>query len=228
MSALGTALQGAPRHVCRVPKGRPVFRQGDAADSVLQLKEGCVRLEMSDPWGRRQILAFLFPNDILWVGYERRWAAAEAVTDCVLTRYGGVSALHPSASAAPALLASADCLMQEIAQHLTLLTRAPAAERFGQFLAWLAARQPQPGVLHLPMSREDIADFLGIAPGTVSRQLRQFVREGRLRRLGPRRYLVGLVDGPHRAAPPLSAAAWEARSWGQPRFASASPDRMDS
>jgi CRP/FNR family transcriptional regulator, nitrogen fixation regulation protein len=71
--------------------------------------------------------------------------------------------------------------LQHVENHLLLLGRQTAQERVGAFLLEMNGRQTSADVIALPMSRLDIADYLGLTIETVSRVLSKFQRKGYLR-----------------------------------------------
>lgn len=189
-----TAVELVQHRLTGVLKGNDVFHQGDPADAVFRVEHGCVRLHLDDEAGYRQVIAFIFPGQAFCVGQETRWASATAVTDSVLTKFSKEALWNLAGvdtQAAMSLLLSSDQLLIELAQHLNRLTHLPAPERMTWFLGWLAQHNGADNderTFDLPMSRQDIADFLGIAPETVSRLVRQLTTDGKLRQVGKRRY----------------------------------------
>ncbi len=75
-------------------------------------------------------------------------------------------------------------------RHLTTLGRLDSTERVTLFLAETAALSDGPGPVHLPMSREEIADHLGLNAETVSRIFSRLRKSGLFRFLSPTEYLV--------------------------------------
>ena len=82
--------------------------------------------------------------------------------------------------------------LDQAQQRMLLLGRKSAEERLASFLIDLAERQ-ETTCLHLPMSRQDIADFLGLTIETVSRLFTRFKRAGMIDL--PDRHSVVLQDG---------------------------------
>ena len=74
--------------------------------------------------------------------------------------------------------------LQHVENHMLLLGRKTSRERVAAFLLEMNGRLTAAGVMALPMSRRDIADYLGLTLETVSRALSAFQRKGYLRFLG--------------------------------------------
>src|SRR5271154_6054731 len=162
-----------------------LFDQGAIAGSVFNVTAGIVRLYKSLPDGRRQIVGFALPGDFLGLALMDRYSvAAEAVTDVKVCRF-----------ARPAFLAYVDGRphllrrLHEFAGHelslaqdqMLLLGRRTAEEKVAAFLLNLQTRYGRIGTasvtVPLPMSRQDIADYLGLTIETVSRTLTRLARE---------------------------------------------------
>ncbi|MET0708934.1 MAG: Crp/Fnr family transcriptional regulator [Tardiphaga sp.] len=172
-------------HTRAFPAKAMLFDQGETADSVFNLVEGMVRLYKSLPDGRRQIVGFALPGDFLGLALmEGYGVAAEAVTDVKVCRFARPVFLN-YVEAKPHLLRR----MHEFAGHelslahdqMLLLGRRTADEKIAAFLLGLQRRYARTGTLTvhvpLPMSRQDIADYLGLTIETVSRTLTKFARD---------------------------------------------------
>ena len=159
--------------------GATIFFEGDPADSVYTLTSGTLRLSKLLPDGRRQIAGFIFPGDFLGLTMEDEHAfTAEAITEAELCRFprrrfDAFLDEHPHLERRLYLLAAHE--LAAARQQVVLLGRKTAAERVISFLLMLASRcRKEGGVADrvvLPMSRSDIADYLGLRIETVSREL---------------------------------------------------------
>jgi CRP-like cAMP-binding protein len=190
MSAPPFRLDHDGSRIVSLPRGRAIFHQGAAAEAVYRVERGCVRLQLEAEDGERQVIAFLFPGQLLCAGLETHWASAYAVSDCavaVIPRRR-LSAPDGAGDMARALLVSAEGLLAELAQHTARLRRARGMARVRWFLEWAAERSPcgASGSIEATISRRDIADFLGLSPETVSRLFRRLEACGELRRAGRR------------------------------------------
>lgn len=161
--------------------GETIFFEGDDASYVYNLTSGVLRLSKLLPDGRRQIAGFLFPGDFLGITMEDEHAfTAEAITPSTLcqfsrARFDAFVDTHPHLERRLYAIAA-----QELAaarQQLVLLGRKTAAERVASFLLMLADRYESTldalsaSEVVLPMSRSDIADYLGLRIETVSREI---------------------------------------------------------
>jgi CRP-like cAMP-binding protein len=99
-------------------------------------------------------------------------------------------------------------MLTELAHHLGRLSHSSAYERLSWFVAWVAdhTKATDDELLDLPMSRQEVADFLGIAPETVSRLFRRMEAGGRLLRVSARQYRYS-ADAPRDAAASAQHAA---------------------
>lgn len=171
-----------------VPAGRTIVIEGDPIDHYFRIASGSVRLYKSVADGRRQIIDFVGPNDCFGLlGLSTHAFSAEAISDLILIRYSkkrldDVIERRPGLSNQLFQLACTE--LDQARRRMLLLGRKNAEERLASFLIDLA-KQQETTCLHLAMSRQDIADFLGLTIETVSRLFSRFRR-------------LGLIDLPDR------------------------------
>lgn len=166
------AFTGAPSHYGR---NELIFGERDPAEYVYRVQCGAVRLFRVLSDGRRQIGAFYFTGDIFGLepGDEHSFSA-ESIGDSeiVVTSRQTVFRLAEHDSAFARQLwnrAAAD--LATARDHMLLLGRQTATERVAAFLMAMAEREHSERLVALPMSRQDIADYLGLTIETVSRTL---------------------------------------------------------
>ncbi len=163
-----------------------IFREGDAAHHLFNVLEGAVKLHKSLADGRRQVVGFLFPGDFMGLVRNAQYAySAEAVTTvavCGFERARFEKLMSEFAGMEKRLLAK--CGDELIAAHeqMLLLGRKSAFEKIASFLLALSGRAVKRGEpdnpVFLPMTRSDIADYLGLTTETVSRTFSELRRKG--------------------------------------------------
>lgn len=160
--------------------GTSIFMEGETVDRFYELVSGVVRLSKMLPDGRRQVLGFLFAGEVFTpAGFAfhsdgQANCTADAVTPVEfithrMSTVAGMLASRPELT--HELLATAGRNLLRVQQQMLLLGRMSAVERLAWFLAGMARQlnQGSGDLLHLPMSRLDIADYLGLTVETVSR-----------------------------------------------------------
>jgi CRP/FNR family transcriptional regulator, nitrogen fixation regulation protein len=177
------ALDAAATTVTR-DKDQTIYAEGDPADFCYRIVSGCVRTVKLMEDGRRQVVEFLLPGDLLGRdALDTHHQGAEAVTAVVL-RATRRSALETLADSNPAIARRLRSLaadgMRQAWERMMLLGRKTAVERIASFVLEMAARAPRAGQagVPLPMSRADIADHLGLTMETVCRTLSCLRQEG--------------------------------------------------
>lgn len=176
--------------------------QDDPASAVYNITEGVVRLYRLLSDGRRQIVGFLLPGDFLGLALSDRYAfSADAighVQACRFSRAGFSALVDEKPHLLRRLHAAATHELTQAQDHMVLLGRRNAEEKVATFLVSLRDRMVRLGLsavtLSLPMTRQDMADYLGLTLETVSRTISK---------LGRDRVLMVVPDGvrlldPHR------------------------------
>jgi len=152
-----------------------VFGEDEEAEYFYQVVAGAVRTYKVLQDGRRQIGAFYLPGDVFGLeAGERHAFSAEAVVESSvrIARRATVLALAAKEPELAADLWARTAGGLRLAQeHMLLLGRKSAEERVASFLLDMARRESATEMVELPMSRQDIADYLGLTIETVSRTL---------------------------------------------------------
>jgi CRP/FNR family transcriptional regulator, nitrogen fixation regulation protein len=170
-------------------KDTEIFGEAEPAEFIYQVLEGAVRSHKLLSDGRRQIGAFHLPGDIF--GFENgafHRFTAEAIVGSTV-RVVKRQSLERVAKNDPAmirgLLHMTTDNLQHVENHLLLLGRQSARERVAAFLLEMNGRLRSAGSMALPMTRRDIADYLGLTVETVSRAISAYQRKGYLKVAGP-------------------------------------------
>jgi len=169
-----------------------IFGEGQPAEYVYQVVSGAVRSYRLLDDGRRQIGAFQLAGDIfgLEVGPCHRLTAEATVRTRVrmVRRRAIEAAARRDAGLAYKLWAITSAELRHAEDHMVLLGRKTAAQRVASFLLEMDRRLSRFGEVALPVSRRDIADYLGLTLETVSRLVSEFHEKGLLTFFGPRRF----------------------------------------
>lgn len=170
------AALGGERLFCsefRYRRGTEVFGEGEETEYVYQIISGAVRTYKLLPDGRRQINSFHLAGDMFGLenGVAHRFTA-EAVVETrvrITKRRNLIETMRSRESGASRFLRLVTRNLQHAENHMLLLGRKTALERVAAFLLEIDRRLGHPQVVVLPMSRRDIADYLGLTVETVSR-----------------------------------------------------------
>ncbi|HWA60995.1 MAG TPA: helix-turn-helix domain-containing protein [Caulobacteraceae bacterium] len=163
-------------------KDQEIFGEGEAALHIFKVRSGAVRTFRVLSDGRRQIADFYLPGDVFGVeaGVERS-CSAEALTDTVVTVASRARLAEDEADTARALWRLAIKDLHRSHEHVLTLGRRNALERVASFLTDIAERMGAEDDIALPMTRQDMADYLGLTIETVSRTLSQLQASGVIR-----------------------------------------------
>jgi CRP-like cAMP-binding protein len=191
----------------RLSRGHTLFYAEDKADSFFEIVSGVIRCCRLTHDGRRQVFRFAEAGELLGISAEDDYGYSAEALDDVVVRRRRMSELD-EAMARDAVLRRRvlQSLRNEIVATRTqmmLLGRMNATERLTTFLHGLAAEASGDGCIELPMSRTDIADYLGLAIETVSRKFGELTALGIIQLETPQR--VRITD-PARMASMAEAA----------------------
>jgi len=178
----GDAIAAEPLHqamqmmgaTMSYPRNTEIFGDNEPADYLYKIVSGSVRTYKILSDGRRQVGDFYLPGDIFGLEFaDEHTLSAEAITDTkvLVIKRNALNALAGrDASVARQLFALTGRELGRVQAHVLLLIKS-AQERVASFLLEMAQRVPAGNSIELPMSRQDIADYLGLTIETVSRTL---------------------------------------------------------
>jgi CRP/FNR family transcriptional regulator len=174
-----------------------LFWEGDAVASVFQVVSGVIRTFRFTKDGRRGITAFILPGEILGLAFvEQCFYSAQAVVPSKVRRLSlaSVRARIEGEDIRRDYLAAVGRELQSAQSHILVLSQLGAEERVAAALLDLARRmgigEEGPVQLSIPMSRSDLADYLGLSVETVCRAITHLRRNGCIDLLGPRTIVI--------------------------------------
>jgi CRP/FNR family transcriptional regulator len=186
-----------------VPEGRLIFRAGDEVESYASIVSGVVKLIKTTSGGENHVAALMYPPEFM--GYssddEHRYSAVAAMEAELCT--------YPRAAFRRLLREDVEFCLRileytvseiEIFRHWTLMaTRRSSYERVAGFFLFLSRRAKNGGVaspgepvilVELPLTRTELADYLGLTLETVSRNVTRLKRKGLIELRGAREVIV--------------------------------------
>lgn len=189
-----------------MPYGRDseIYGEGEPADYLYKVVTGAVRTYKVLADGRRQIGSFYLPGDVfgLETGDDHSFSA-EAISDAkilVVERKALLALATRDSEVARQLWSVTGQELQRVQDHILVLIKT-AKERVVSFLLEMAKRHASGNDIVLPMSRQDIADYLGITIETVSRTLTELENSASIKLTSARhivlcnRRALGVLNG---------------------------------
>lgn len=182
-------------------KGEVLFHIGDKVDSIIIMNEGSVKAYKYTPEGREQILYVFSDGDFLGEQYLLREQEAgytvealEKVKVCMLSKsqFRQLLTLHSDISVK--IIKELGIRMNRLENTMQSMGIRSVDARISSLLLDFSSKygeQTSDGILiRLPLSREGIANYLGIARETVSRKLMQMENEGSIRSVSNKLLLI--------------------------------------
>ncbi len=155
-----------------------IFIQNDPAKHLFNITEGNVKIYQLLDDGRIQIIGFLYPGDFFGSYKNNKYNySAESIGDlktCVFDQKILEQYLDENPVLAKELLNQTSFELTVAQDRITVLGKLSAIERISTFLTNISEQRKRIGwqnnPISLPMTRQDIADYLGLTIETVSRE----------------------------------------------------------
>ena len=164
--------------------GQTIVLEGDPCSHCFRVLTGAVRLYKGTADGRRQLIDFLVAGDCFGLIGSHHSYGVEAITRSTLVKASRVTlatAVREQPGLAERLIERASAELARAHEHMLLLGRKNAQERVASLLVDLARRlgaEPSRSAFRLPISRQEMADQLGLTIETVSRTMTRLKQEG--------------------------------------------------
>jgi CRP/FNR family transcriptional regulator len=188
LATIATRMRVSPRTV--------IYREEAPATSVFIIGEGVVKAYKDLPSGRRWVTAFLYPADVFGLAENGLYIRnAQAVTHATLYRFNVdvlIDTLKSDGELQFKFLCKLTHEVREAQRQTIAIGRKDAVGRVAMFIRELEKQHGGSHELALPMSRSDIASYLGLSLESVSRATRALERRGVVRFTG--RHLVRITD----------------------------------
>ncbi|MBV7408506.1 transcriptional regulator FnrL [Maritimibacter sp. DP1N21-5] len=182
--------------------GQPILWKGDHMEFVASVVTGIATLSQTMEDGRTQMVGLLLPSD--FIGRPGRTeapfdvTAVSDVTVCCFRRRPFEGLMTTTPHIGQRLLEMTLDELDSAREWMTVLGRKTAREKIASLLVIVARRDaslrkqsPKNGMIFdLPLTRESMADYLGLTLETVSRQISALKKEGIIELEGKRRVIV--------------------------------------
>jgi CRP-like cAMP-binding protein len=182
-------------------KGQILYREGSLASSLYICYEGMVKTYRDLPSGRRRITTFLYSRDVFGLAESGRYVnTAQTVikTTCYRIPMDVLTAvLQQDAALQYVFLTKVTHELRQSQRRTIMMGRRDAAGRFAMFLMMMrqhGPNRPTSNVILLPMSRSDIAAYLGHSLEAISRATAQLSAQHLITFQG--RHAVRVLDMP--------------------------------
>lgn len=182
-------------------KGEDIYQTGNASDALYIVRRGRVKIYRISESGKEQILRILNPGDftgelaLFNESVHDAFASALVDTDiCMIKRNDLQNLLLKYPNISMKILSE---LSHRLAQSETQTTRATERVelRIALFLVESMDHNSKLDVITLPMSKKDLASYLGTTPETISRKLLEFEDAGLIKQLSNKSIKIIDVDG---------------------------------
>lgn len=181
-------------------KGEYLYQPGETSDSLYIIHTGLVRIFHLTESGKEQLVRFLFPGDFTGEMaifnssiHESFAEAAKETTVCILTRSNMQDILSKYPAIPLKIMEEFSNRLEKSEKQTTLVATEKVETRLAIFLAELIEKESNE--ITLPMSKKDLASYLGTTPETVSRKLGSLEDRGLIKQITNKKILITDLDG---------------------------------
>lgn len=183
-------------------KGEIIYRDGDKSDSLYIVNTGKIRIYRLSESGKEQLVRILTPGDFtgeLALFHESiHKSYAEAMKDtsvCMITRSDLQEFLLKYPSISLRILSEFSNRLDKSEEQTTRFATESVETRLAFFLAECLDDQEKSMVIELPMTKKDLASYLGTTPETISRKLGELEDEGYIKQRSNKKIEILDLDG---------------------------------
>jgi len=196
-------------HIGPFHEGDTIFREGDEFNAIAAVRNGTVKTNVIDVSGDEQVLGFFLPGDVIGLNaiHHAKYPCNAIALDTVMLCRFSFPKMAILAAKIPELQAQLfKLLSQDIGKAALLAGDYSAEQRIAAFLISTSRRYADRGFsatqLLMPMTRADMANYLRLAPETVSRVLRR-LQDLKIIAVDRRVFVLSQYDALERMAKPV-------------------------
>ena len=183
-------------------KGEVLYREGDTSDFLYIVSKGKIRIYRLSESGKEQLVRILNPGDftgelaLFRESIHESYAEAMSETNvCMISRNDlqGLLLKYPTISLK--VLSEFSNRLEKSEKQTTRFATEKVETRIGLFLAECLEKGNNSMEIELPMSKKDLASYLGTTPETISRKLADLEEEGYIKQKAKRKIKILDLDG---------------------------------
>lgn len=183
-------------------KGELLYREGDTSNSLYIVSKGKVRIYRLSESGKEQLVRILNPGDftgelaLFRESIHESYAEAMSKTDvCMISRKDLQEFLLKYPTISLRILSEFSNRLETSEKQTTRFATEKVETRLAMFLAECVESEEGPMEIELPMSKKDLASYIGTTPETISRRLADLEDEGYIKQKGRKKIEILDLDG---------------------------------
>jgi CRP/FNR family transcriptional regulator len=185
MNAVDLKVLQQVTHSRSFQKGEFIFLEGEHSETLLVVKEGLLKLTKMSAQGKEQIVRLLFPGDFFGLFSllrdEKHYMNAEAVEQtviCSIDKKDFLKTMEANADLSYRFLLAVNDRLYEAEESVGILGLMEVEQRLARALVLFHDKmKAKNGTFSLPISKKDLASFIGTTPESVSRKLVSFIAQ---------------------------------------------------
>ncbi|PRY75632.1 Crp/Fnr family transcriptional regulator [Alkalibacterium olivapovliticus] len=171
-------------------RGELIYRAGDTSDVLTIVNKGSLRIYRLSESGKEQLVRVLKPGEFTGelalfneTVHENYAEAMEATSVCQITRASLQKLLIKYPSISLKILQALSSRLDESEQQAAQFSTESTEQRLASYLADLLVEDDQSAIVTLPLTKKDLASYIGTTPETVSRKLKELEEMQLIRRI---------------------------------------------
>ena len=187
----------------RLDKGEFIFQEGERSEMLFVVKEGLIKLTKISPEGKEQIVRLLFPGDFFGLfsllKNEKHYMNAEAVGStaviCYIEKKDFLNTMENNAGLSYRFLLAVNDRLYEADESVGFLSLMEVEQRLARALILFHDKvNAVNGTFNLPITKKDLASYIGTTPESVSRKLLSFMSKKLISMNGRRQIQILELD----------------------------------
>lgn len=172
---------------CSFLKGEFIFREGERSETLFVVNEGLIKLTKMSVDGKEQIVRLLFPGDFFGLfsllRNEKHYVNAEAVgmsptVICYIEKRDFLKTMEKNADMSYRFLLAVNDKLYEADESVGFLSLMEVEQRLARALILFHDKMNATnGTFTLPITKKDLASYIGTTPESVSRKLLSFMSQ---------------------------------------------------